>query len=150
MKVDIDYKESIAEIDRLIGSLPQELAEEEKVVLKKIGDIVKKWVVFFLIRSDVEQRAKKTKPSNYDGSRPYLHAKDEVLASVRKNKNGDLYVSVRGGKKTGYKWNLISNGHIARDGRTWVPGNNFIEKALAKAQAEIENVIDEMLRKVVN
>ncbi|WP_143318923.1 hypothetical protein [Clostridium sp. HBUAS56010] len=150
MKVDIDYKESIFEIDQLINNLPKELDAEEKVVLKKIGTIVKKWVIYFLHRSDIEQRAKEKAASNYDGSRPYIHAKDEVLSSVRKSKNGDLYVSIRGGKKTGYKWNLISNGHVARDGRTWVPGNHFIEKALAKAQTEIDNAINEMLRKVVN
>lgn len=147
MKVDIDYNESIAEIDQLINNLPKELEAEEKVVLKKVGAIVKKWVIYFLHRSDVEKR--KTEPSNYDGSRSYVHTKDEVLSSVRKSKNGGLYVSIRGGKKTGYKWNLISNGHIGRDGRTWVPGNHFIEKALAKAQAEIDNAINDMLRKVV-
>lgn len=148
MNVNIDYKDSLQAIDQAIASLPKELEVQEKEVLKRIGDIIKRWVIHFLSESDIEERAVRKKPENYDNSSPYVHAKQEVVSSVRKNKKGDRYVSVRGGKKTGFKWHMINDGHMARDGRSWVPGNPFIDQALAKAQEEINQAVDEMLRKV--
>ena len=49
---------------------------------------------------------------------------------------------------TGYKWNKINDGHFARDGHTWVPGNQFMDKAMRDAQGEVEKAIDDMVRKV--
>lgn len=149
MNIQFNYKNEIAEIDQMIAKIPEKIQGQESALLRKIGAIVKKWVKYYLHKSDIESRAKEIKPSNQDGSRPYLHVKDDITYSVRKNKDGQVYVSIRGGKLTGYKWKFINDGHVARDGGTWVQGNNFMEKALQKASGEIESVIHDMVKKVV-
>ena len=107
-------------------------------------------MVQFLHNSDVELRAKQIMPSNYDGSRPYIHMKDDVKFAVKKDKRGNLYVSVKGGQHTGYKWAAVDTGHIARDGATFVPGLNFISRAMNASEGEVERMIDDLIRKVVD
>lgn len=150
MKVTMDYEEGIASIDELLKDMPVQLQEQEKVVLRKAGNAIKKNVLRYMRTSDVEQRAEEISPSNYDGSRPYVHMKDDVKSSVRKDKMGNNYVSVRGGKMTGYKWGPVSDGHIARDGYTFVPGNNFMGRAVNAAEPEVEKLINDMLKKVAD
>lgn len=149
MKVNMDYEESVKSIDEMLNALPKELQNQEKAVLGKIGRNIKKNVVRFLHSSDVEARAKQIMPSNYDGSRPYIHLKDDVQSSVRKDKMGNHYVSVRGGKMTGYKWGPVSDGHIARDGITFVQGTNFMSRTVTASEGDTNKIIDEMLKKVV-
>ena len=146
----MDYAEGIASIDEMLADLPEKLQGQEKIVLRKAGNAIKKNVLRYMRNSDIEQRAKEVSPSNYDGSRPYVHMKDDVKSSVRKDKMGNHYVSVRGGKMTGYKWGPVSDGHIARDGTTFVPGNNFMGRAVNAAEPEVERLIDEMLNKVAD
>ena len=150
MKINIDYKEGIASIDETLSRLTPELQEQEKTVLRKIGNIIKKNAKQYMIKSDIERRAKDIPPSNYDGSRPYIHMKDDIKMSVRKDKQGNHYVSVRGGKMTGYKWGPVSDGHIARDGTTFVPGNRFMAKTVQASEPEIDKLIDEMLKAVAD
>lgn len=136
-------------INNKILNMPKELRESEDKVLRKAGNVIKKNVERFLRDSNVEERAKEISPSNYDGSKPYVHMKDDVKTKLKKDKLGNRYVSVRGGKFTGYKWHMLDQGHIARDGVTFVPGNNFIGRALAASESDVDRIIDEMLKKVV-
>lgn len=136
-------------INNKILNMPKELRESEDKVLRKAGNVIKKNVERFLRDSNVEERAKEISPSNYDGSKPYVHMKDDVKTKLKKDKLGNRYVSVRGGKFTGYKWHMLDQGHIARDGVTFVPGNNFIGCALAASESDMDRIIDEMLKKVV-
>ena len=146
----MDYEEGVAEIDEMLKNLPVQIQDQEKVVLRKVGNAIKKNVLRYMRTSDVEQRAKEVSPSNYDGSRPYVHIKDDVKSSVRKDKLGNYYVSVRGGKMTGYKWGPVSDGHIARDGTTFVPGNNFMGRAVNASEPEVDKLINDMLKKVAD
>ena len=146
----MDYEEGVAEIDEMLKNLPVQIQDQEKVVLRKVGNAIKKNVLRYMRTSDVEQRAKEVFPSNYDGSRPYVHMKDDVKSSVRKDKLGNYYVSVRGGKMTGYKWGPVSDGHIARDGTTFVPGNNFMGRAVNASEPEVDKLINDMLKKVAD
>ena len=66
MKVNVDYEEAVMSIDEMIENLPKQLRENEKVVLRKIGALVRGKVVQFLHDSGVEVRAKQIAPSNYD------------------------------------------------------------------------------------
>lgn len=150
MDVNIEFEDAISGIDDIINNLPPELLDQEKVVLRKIGNAVKKNVKRYMEKSDIEQRAKKVAPSNYDGSKPYKHMKDDIKSSVRKDKLGNYYVSIRGGKMTGYKWHMVSDGHLARDGSTLVTGDNFMKKAVQDSEADVDKLIDEMLRKVTD
>ena len=146
----MDYEEGVAEIDEMLKNLPVQIQDQEKVVLRKVGNAIKKNVLRYMRTSDVEQRAKEVSPSNYDGSRPYVHMKDDVKSSVRKDKLGNYYVSVRGGKMTGYKWGPVSDGHIARDGTTFVPGNSFMGRAVNASEPEVDKLINDMLKKVAD
>ena len=145
----MDYEQPLADINEAIMNIPRELIDSEDKVLRKIGNVVKKNAVRFLYNSDIEQRAKEISPSNYDGSRPYVHMKDDVRFKLRKDKYGNRYVSIGGGKYTGYKWHLLDQGHVARDGRTFVPGTNFIGRAVSASDADVDKVIDEMLKQVI-
>ena len=149
MKVDIEYSEAIEAIDDMINRMPKQLEGSEPAVLRKIGNIIKGHVVRSLRSSDVELRARQVVPGNYDGSRPYIHMKDDVESAVKKDKQGNRYVSVKGGKYTGYKWVMVDTGHIARDGSTFIPGMNFVSRAVRASEGEVERMIDDMVRKVV-
>lgn len=150
MNVNFEYQNQLYEIDTMIARMPKKLQSQEKIIFRKIGAITKKWVKYFLHKSDVETRAKMIAPSNYDGSKPYVHIISDITYSVRKDAYGNLYVSVRGGKKTGFKWHFLNDGAFARDGKTWIPGTNFMEKALKKAEGEISSALNEMARKVMD
>lgn len=148
MRVAIDYKEEISYIDQMLKDLPKEMQAEERKVLSKAGAAIKKNVVRYLHSSDIESLLD-IEPKNYDGTRPYVHMKDDVRFTVKKNKQGILYVSVKGGKYTGYKWHLANDGHIARDGKTFVPGLKFMERALQASEGDIEAAINDMMKKVM-
>ena len=132
----------------MIRNLPNELQNEERKVLSKIGPAIKKNVIRYLHRSDIEDRLE-LEPRNYDGTRPYVHVKDDVRFAVKKNKEGRLYVSVKGGKYTGYKWHQLNDGHIARDGKTFVPGTKFMDRALQASEGDIESALHDLMKKVV-
>lgn len=136
-------------INESLLQMPKKLYDSENKVLRRVGTVVKKNVERFLHDSDIEKRAKEVAPSNYDGSYPYMHMKDDVNAKVKKDKLGIKYVSIGGGRLTGYKWHLLDQGHLARDGTTFVPGTNFIGRALSASEGEIEKSIDEMVKKVI-
>ena len=149
MEINMDYQDVMLDINEMLSNMPKELEEQEKVILKKIGSVIKGNVVKFLHHSDVETRAKQIIPSNYDGSKPYVHMKDDVQYKVKKDKQGNYYVSVGGGKYTGYKWVFIDNGHIARNGATFVPGTNFTTRAINMSDGDIEKSINEMVKRVI-
>lgn len=132
----------------MIRNLPNELQNEERKVLSKIGPAIKKNVIRYLHRSDIEDRLE-LEPRNYDGTRPYVHVKDDVRFAVKKNKEGRLYVSVKGGKYTGYKWHQLNDGHIARDGKNFVPGTKFMDRALQASEGDIESALHDLMKKVV-
>lgn len=147
--IEIEYEDEIHAINESLLNMPKEILDQENVVLRKVGNVIKKNVIRCLPESDVETRAKEIPPSNIDGSRPYIHMKDDVKSKVKKDKNGNHYVSIHGGKLTGFKWHMLDQGHIARDGSTFVPGNNFIGRAMAASEGDVNKIIDDMLKKVV-
>lgn len=132
----------------MFNELSPKLEGEEKVLLRKAGASIKKNVIKYLHYSGIESRLK-GEPRNYDGTRPYVHIKDDVLYVVKKNKLGNYYVSIKGGKYTGYKWLPLNDGHIARDGKTFVPGLRFMERALQASERDIETIIHDAMKKVV-
>lgn len=149
MKVNFNYNEELSELDSMISNMPKQLENQEKTVLQRIGASVKKSVEKYLYNSNIEQRAKETLPSNFDGSRPYVHMKNDVKYNVKKSKDGRLYVSVRGGRFTGYKWHLLNDGHFTKGG-SFVQGTNFMDKAISNSSGEVERIIHDMMKKVVD
>ena len=70
--------------------------------------------------------------------------------TVRKDKSGNYYVSVRGGKMTGFKWGPVSDGHIARDGTTFVQGDHFMQRAVSASAGDVDRMIDAMIKEIVD
>ena len=149
MRAGIEYEDAIMSINEEINRMAVKLQGDERTVLRKIGALVKRNVVRFLHDSDVELRAKQVLPGNYDGSRPYTHMKDDVKYTVKKDKFGNMYVSTKGGRHTGYKWAPVDAGHIARDVSTFIPGTNFVGKAVNASEGEVDKMINDLLKKVV-
>ena len=83
MDVKFDYEQGIFEIDQMLAQMPKGLESQERPLLRKLGTIVKGKIKKYLHSSDIEARSKEIPPSNYDGSRPYEHARDDVTADVR-------------------------------------------------------------------
>lgn len=81
------------------------------------------------------------KRSDYEG-KGHVHMQDDIKTSVRKDRDGEMYASVRGGKKTGTLWHLVNDG-------TWGHhGSHFIDKALADYDSERDAIADAALRKL--
>jgi HK97 gp10 family phage protein len=68
---------------------------------------------------------------------------NDVKVTVKDDKQGFVYAIIRGGKYTGYKWHMVENG------TSHSRAMHFIEKALNNAEDEIENIVDEAIRKAV-
>lgn len=143
MKVTVDYEDAFLEINEMIRNIPDKLQAGERPLLRKIGKSIKGNVERNLSYSDVEEKARKIQPSNYDGSIPYVHMRDDVKAEVKKSKDGDLYVIVKGGKMTGYKWNFLNNGTVH------IRATNFMDKAMIDSEKEVESQIDEFLKRSI-
>lgn len=124
------------EIERL-HSIADE--KEQKKVLREVGTCIKKYV---------KQYApdKTNKPSN---GKEYKHIKDDVTFQVKKSKDNDnLYVSVKGGKTTGYKWVFLNNGFTDRGGH-FHNGTQFVDKAETASEQEVSKIIDDYIKEVL-
>lgn len=147
MEIKLDYAEQLQQIEELIGAMPDLLEKEEKKMLKKIGGVIKKYVVrqLRLIRMPQKETEKR---HNYDKTVPYIQMDDDVKVSVKKSKSGLFYVSVKGGKYTGYKWHFLNDGTRNKDGSVHTHATHFMDIALRQAGNEIETIINEVLKKV--
>lgn len=143
MNITFDFEDALEGIKIDISDMAETLKTEQKTVMKKAAQIIKKNVVSNLPKSDLD-----TDNSNYDGTRPYVHMKDDVKTSVVDRNDGIIYATVKGGKYTGYKWHLVNDGHFDRRGK-FVPATHFIDKAVKQSESEIDSLVDDMIRKAV-
>ena len=83
MEIKLDYAEQLQQIEELIGAMPDLLEKEEKKMLKKIGEAIKKYVIrqLRLIRMPQKETEKRR---NYDKTVPYIQMDDDVKVSVWK------------------------------------------------------------------
>lgn len=148
MKANIDYVNECFEITQMIGKIEKDIQKEEKEALRKMAKVVKKNIENRLSRSDIEEKAKKIQPKNYDGSRPYKHMKSDVKYSVSKDKSGEIYAKIQGGKYTGYKWHFLNDGTV-KNGRIHTRATHFIDNGLEDSKTEIDQIIDQLLKGVL-
>jgi len=137
MKVDFDASEQLFSIEQELRRLTELAEQEEKKAMKGIQKIITDKLKANLSKSDGQN-------TNYDGSKPYVHMKDDIKATV-KSKDGVAYVLIRGGKLTGYKWHMVNDGTRGRDGRVKTSATHFIDKALKQSEPEIDALIDELM-----
>lgn len=148
MKINSSYTNECYDISSLIGRIPKEIEVKEKQTLKEMAIVVRKKVENNLGYSDVEEKAKKIKPKNYDGTRPYVHMKKDVKYSVNKSKSGELYAKIQGGKYTGYKWRFLNDGTV-KNGKRHTKATHFMDKSLEEASNEIDDIIDNLIKDVI-
>ena len=149
MRVTLEYENQLKDIENLIDNMPELIEREEKAMLRKIGNVIKKYVIrqLRLVRmsaKEVESR------KNYDKSVPYVQMDDDVKVAVKKSRTGDVYVSVKGGKYTGFKWHFLNDGTRNKDGSVHTPATHFMDRALEQSKSEIDKIISDVMKRVAN
>lgn len=133
MKAHFEYDNMLKEIGLDLSKMKNTIVRDEKKVLRVIGNIVKQNVISSIDSSDVAHK----------------HMRDDVVIKIGTNKIGNQYVSVKGGKDTGYKWAWVNDGHLAKDNTT-VAGTHFVDLAERKSDPEISSTLDKFVREVIN
>lgn len=133
MKAHFEYDDILKGIVKDLSGMQKTINRDEKKVLRVIGNIIKQNVISSLTTSDVAHQ----------------HLKDDVVIKISTNRMGNQYVSVKGGKETGYKWAWVNDGHLGRDNET-IPGTHFVEAAEKKSEAEISSLLDNFANEVIN
>lgn len=144
MKATLEYQNAIAGLKQEVLTLTTLVDEDMEQAFFDIGAILKLQVENALPRSDKEVDVRKST------RKKHIHLKDDVKYWVGKSKRtGNKYVSVFGGKDTGYKWGWVNDGFIHAKSKNHVPGIHFLEKALSRAEGMIESTIDDYLEDAV-
>lgn len=144
MKATLEYQNAIAGLKQEVLTLTTLVDEDMEQAFFDIGAILKLQVENALPRSDKEVDVRKST------RKKHIHLKDDVKYWVGKSKRtGNRYVSVYGGKDTGYKWGWVNDGFIHAKSKNYVPGIHFLEKALSRAEGMIESTINDYLEDVV-
>lgn len=144
MNVKIDDASSFKSIIEEIEKIPKLAAEQEKQALQEI-----KKIIVNNVKKAVPSQAE-DKLSNYDGTTPYVHIKDDIKATVKQTKDGFSSVTIRGGKYTGYKWHMLDDGTRNPDGTIHTAATNFTINAMRASEQEIDRVIDALMENVAN
>lgn len=142
MQVELNSDEALKDIMDEIKRIPELTEKQEKKVMEQIRDVLVKKV-----RENLPKSA--GKGTNYDGSRPYVHMRDDVKASI-KSKGGLSSITVCGGKLTAFKWHLVNDGVRDSKGRVRINPTHFVDKAVIQAEPEIEKLIDDLVAEVAN
>lgn len=144
MKAKISYKKELEDIRAVTSQLQIKAEDGFQPVLGEIGKTVVKAVRRVVPVSD------RTYYYRRGRREPIVHFVDDVIYRVWRSKGRYAlrYVSIGGGEKTGGLWHIVNDGHIAQDG-TWVQGALFIERAQALALRDVDRLVDDFLRGVV-
>lgn len=149
MRVTVEYEDQMKDIENLIDNMPNLIEKEEKAMLRKIGNVIKKYVIRQLHRFRMSSKELESR-KNYDKTVPYVQMDDDVKVTVKKSRAGDIYVSIKGGKYTGYKWHFLNDGTRNKDGSIHTPATHFMDLALNQSKNEIEKIISDVLKKVAD
>lgn len=143
-KESLEFREAVNGIKAEMQRFTELTDDEMEQAFFDIGAILKLQTEIALPKSEKRYETRKGR------RREHKHLKDDVKYWVgRAKKTNQQYVSVFGGKDTGYKWGWVNDGHMnARDG-SFVPGIHFLEKALKRSEGMIDTTIDEHLSEAV-
>ena len=119
----IVIKEDTSGLDVFLTNTITQTEKSARKTLKEAADLTKAAIIKNLPRSNISKE-------------DYVHMQDDVQAGVRTNKDGELYASIRGGKKTGTKW------HLLNDGTHNMNATHFMDKAMAEVGPQIEAILD--------
>lgn len=129
MSMKLRYKDS-DKLDVILVGLLNATGEIGLKIQRRAAKVVKAKVVGKLnsMRTDTDEEM-------------YTHMADDVRVRTTKNEFGKTVVKVQGGSRTGPLW------HIVNDGTYRSKASHFMDTSLNGAEKEIENIIDEELRK---
>ena len=131
MRADIDtsgWNDIVVDVSKLADVMEE---SQLRKALKEIGNCIMKYV-------------KQYAPSPSDES--HTHIKNDIKMHVKKSKQSkELYVSVLGGRDTGYKWNFINKGFTDRKGK-FHEGNHFVDRAERASESEVNDIIDKYIK----
>lgn len=136
MRVNLDNNNLTTDITEMLKDMQNITEKEHKSLLQSCGDIIK---------TNVIRNMKRSKNNKSD----YVHMADDVKVKVKKNKYGNMYMSVEGGKKTGYKWRFLNDGAIDQNGNVLNQADHFMEKSMEDSNNDVEQEINKFIEKVV-
>lgn len=138
-------------------------------ISKELNNMVKKGKNVDGVLNEVGEvwyHALYTELSKHVSKKTHVHMRDDIVTNVKTSKKGNRYVSVHGGKETGWKWHIINDGHLAnnfekgklkrRDGyktakgmkASWVPGTKFMDIAVSSTSRVVDFIVDEFVKDV--
>lgn len=135
MKVDFQYEKPLDEIVAEVLRMENILEEDQAELMSKIGKEIKKEVQNALPKSDKDHK--------------HMTSDIHVSVSGKKKKTGITGVTVHGGKETAYKWHMLDDGTRNPNGTVHTKATHFTSKAMKAATPRIEQLINELERKVV-
>ena len=132
--VMMGFNGALSEIFVELEAMTQYPEKTHKKVLRKIGAAVKKQV--------------ETEAAKHRSDVDHVHVDQDVTFSIGQTKDTKQpYVSVKGGKMTGYKWAMLNDGFLMRNGKKH-DGNQFVDIAEARAAQEVAQIVDAYIREV--
>ncbi len=136
MKVDFKYEQPLDEIVAEVLRMETILESEQAEAMTQIGKEIKTQVKNILPKSDEKGK----------------HMRDDIKVTVqgKKAKTGITGVTVHGGRDTAFKWHLLDDGTRNPDGSVHTPAIHFTSKAMQAATPRIEQIINEIERKVTS
>lgn len=114
-----------------LSNIVKDAEKSERMMLEEAGDQLKELVVAEL------NKHKRVLAVRYKG-RPAMA--NDVISTIRTNKWGDRFASVRGGKMTGTLWHLVNDGNLHSR------ATHFMDRALAKLDGDIDKMWDKTMR----
>lgn len=145
LKFEDDFEKNWDDIQKFVGELQNKVSDEKliKRMLREIGKYIKEVVHKYA-------PARSANPSYSDaGMDNYKHIVDDITFSVKRSKSEDNhYVSIKGGKWTGYKWLWVNDGHVAQDG-TFVPGCHFVDKAEKASTDGVNEIVEKYVKEAL-
>lgn len=144
MRVDFDYQRPLDEIVAEVLRMETVLEDSQADLMRDIGKEIKKEVQKILPKSD-------STDDGYVSGSFYQHMRDDIKVTVngKRKKTGITGVTVHGGVDTAYKWHLLDDGTRNPDGTVHTKAKHFTRKAMEAATPRIEQLINNVERKVV-
>jgi HK97 gp10 family phage protein len=126
-------------LDKAMQTILTDVGKVSDFTLKRCAHVVK-------TRVENNLRSIQKKHYNKNGhelKRPReIHMADDVVIKFTKDKFGYRIIKVQGGKKTGTLW------HVVNDGTFRNRATHFMDNAISSSEEEIQQILDEELRKV--
>lgn len=131
MGLNVNYDESRDGLEIFLTGIQAESEKIEREMLRKSGDKVRELVIAEL------NKHRRPLAVRYKG-RPAMA--DDVKRTIRTDRWGYKYVSIRGGKMTGTLW------HIVNDGTLHSGPTHFLDRAMKQIDDGIDKIWDEVMK----